>query len=573
MRDLKRSLRQHDLAFLRVIAENWGADLIGLSQREAAEHLANAVLAADLPAEAADLPPDEQAGLQSLIDADGRMLADPFFRQFGSIRPTGPGRLERERPWAHPSSPAEALWYRGLLFRAFEQTELGTQEFVYLPDDVRDMFPTRAATVRPELSPTGRIIARWVSTTGLTDDCCTLLACLHRNPYLSAAEDQILRYMSYKDRARLGMIWAIALDAGLLEADGDMVRPHPLAASEWLSSSYPDQASALALTWLDSTRWNDLRNVPSLRLEHTGWQNDPCPPRQLLLDILSGLDPATWWELDSLPAAVKATIPDFQRTSGEYDSWYLRDAGTDEYLLGFQHWDRVEGALLRFLATGPFYWLGLVELGEDADGVAVAFRPTAAGSAFAEVRSFPFPPGPAQVRIGVRADATIVVSAATDRLTRFQVARLTDWEPLVAGSAAPSYRYRLTPRSLSRAKQAGISLSRALAFLASKSGHPLPESVTAAVASWKSQGAQVRLRQVTLLQVRTAAVLDQLRAASQVRPLLGETIGPLTIAVRTADWPRLVNALAESGLLCELEEDDLAVPLDPTEASPGFAYD
>jgi len=150
---------------------------------------------------------------------------------------------------------------------------------------------------------------------------------------------------------------------------------------------------------------------------------------------------------------------------------------------------------------------------------------------------------------------------------------LTDWEPLAAGSAAPSYRYRLTPRSLSRARQAGISLSRALAFLASKSGHPLPESVTAAVASWKSQGAQVRLRQVTLLQVRTVAVLDQLRAASQVRPLLGETIGPLTIAVRTADWPRLVSALAESGLLCELEEDDLAVPLDPTEASPGFAYD
>jgi hypothetical protein len=97
--------------------------------------------------------------------------------------------------------------------------------------------------------------------------------------------------------------------------------------------------------------------------------------------------------------------------------------------------------------------------------------------------------------------------------------------------------------------------------------------VTAAVASWKSQGAQVRLLQVTLLQVRTVAVLDQLRAAPQVRPLLGETIGPLAITVRTADWPRLVSALAELGLLCELEEYDLAAPLDPAGASPGFAYD
>jgi hypothetical protein len=93
------------------------------------------------------------------------------------------------------------------------------------------------------------------------------------------------------------------------------------------------------------------------------------------------------------------------------------------------------------------------------------------------------------------------------------------------------------------------------------------------VESWKSQGAQVRLRQVTLLHVRNVAVLDQLRAAPQVRPLLGETIGPLAITVRTADRLRLVSALAESGLLCELEEDDLAAPVDPTEASPGFAYD
>ena len=26
--------------------------------------------------------------------------------------------------------------------------------------------------------------------------------------------------------------------------------------------------------------------------------------------------------------------------------------------MGYQHWDQVEGALLRFLVSGPLYWLG-----------------------------------------------------------------------------------------------------------------------------------------------------------------------------------------------------------------------
>ena len=74
--------------------------------------------------------------------------------------------------------------------------------------------------------------------------------------------------------------------------------------------------------------------------------------------------------------------------------------------------------------------------------------------------------------------------------------------------------------------QAGIPLDRALAFLAEKSGRPLPDSVQAAVASWQQSGIQVRMRTLTVLQVRDPAVLDRLRAAPQVRRFLGETLGP-----------------------------------------------
>lgn len=557
MRDLRKSLRQYDAALMRAIAESWGVDLTGLAPRQAAEQLAAAMLAADLQAEVSELPAREQAAVQGLLAGGGRMLAAPFFRQYGAIRLVGPGRLTRERPWEDPSSPAEALWYRGLLFRAFEQTDLGSQEFVYLPNDVRDALPAPAEGLpRPQLVPAEGEITRRLPAADLVDDCCTLLAYAQRNvipahPHPALPEEEILPYMRYKERARLRMIWTLALQAGLLDVRGDAVRPHPDAALQWLQASYPEQAAALAQAWLDSISYNDLRQVPTLRPEPTGWQNDPRPPRQLMLEILSELDPKVWWQLDSLPAGVKAAIPDFQRTAGEYDAWYLRDAATDEYLLGFQHWDQVEGALLCFLVIGPLHWLGLAELGEDAQGEIVAFCPTAAGRAFAQVKSFPYPPGPTEARIRVHADSTVIVPAATNRLTRFQVARLTEWEPLVPGDTV--YRYRLTPRSLIRTEEAGIPLPRALSFLAGRSGQPLPEPVKKAVESWEQHGVQVRLRREILLQVRDAELLDQLRAEPKVRPLLGEAVGPLVIAVRTADWPRLVSAIAELGLLTDVE--------------------
>lgn len=557
MRDLRLSLQEHDAALMRVVAQSWGVDLTGLSQQEAAEELSAAMLGADLPSEVGELPAAERAAVQALLAGGGRMLADSFFRQFGSIRPVGPGRLTRERPWAEPESPAEALWYRGLLFRGFERTELGSQEFVYLPDDVRRVLPAlTAALARPQIAPSQERVTRWPPAANLVDDFCTVLAYAQRNlipvhPQPAAPEDALLAYLRCKERTRLQMVWTLALETGLLDASGSAVRPHPRAARQWLQAPYPEQAAALAQSWLDSAAYNDLWNVPSLRPEPTGWQNDPRPPRQLMLDILGDLDPNTWWQLDSLLAGVKAAIPDFQRTSGKYDAWYLRDAVTNEYLLGFEHWDRVEGALLRFLVVGPLHWLGLVELGEDANSEVVAFCPTAAGRAFAQVKSFPYPPGPTEARIRVNADATISVPVATDRFTRFQVARLTDWEPVAPGETV--YWYRLTPRSLTRAGEAGIALPRALTFLASRSGQPLPEPVKKAVESWEEKGVQVRLRHEMLLHVRDAGLLDELRAAPRVQPLLGEAIGPLVVTVRTADWRRLVSAIAEMGLLSDVE--------------------
>ncbi|MBN1314137.1 MAG: helicase-associated domain-containing protein [Anaerolineales bacterium] len=559
MSDLRRALSQHDIMLLQVIAESWGVDTSGLSRRQLAGQLANHILTVDWVSEFAELAENEQHALNSLLVAGGKMLATPFHRQFGSIRLFGPGRLVRDRPWTAPVGPAEGLWYRGLLFMTFEQTELGSQQVVFIPDDLIVKLPAPVPeNPHLQLVPASeqQTIVRRPPSTGLVDDCCTVLAFTQRYlvqalPQPDIPAESILHYMRYKDRARFEMIWALALDAGLLHTSGEAIRPHAQSARNWLQLPIPRQAAIMVQTWLKSSRWNELEQTPGLILEPTGWKNDPDIVRQFALDCLREMDTDNWVLLDSFPQAVKLARPDFQRTGGEYDSWYIRDAQSGEYVMGFQHWDRVEGALLRFLVTGPLFWLELVELGEDPANQAIYFRPTKAGRTFAEVHSFPYPLGPTQVRIQVNTDATITVPAAIDSFTRFQVARLVEWEPLGANDSV--YRYRLTPHSLERAVAAEISLDRAFDFLATKNGKPLPEPVKMAVKTWREKGAQVQVRQVSVLQVTDAAIMDQLRSSPKVRRYLGEPLGECAVTVKTSNRGQLVRAIAELGLLADVD--------------------
>src|SRR5258707_9319744 len=93
----------------------------------------------------------------------------------------------------------------------------------------------------------------------------------------------------------------------------------------------------------------------------------------------------TWWSVDQLINAVKEEEADFQRPNGDYDSWYIRDAATNQYLRGFETWDKVDGAVLRFILTGPMHGLGLVDTAENGG----ACRLTAYGRAFIDLADWP----------------------------------------------------------------------------------------------------------------------------------------------------------------------------------------
>ncbi|MEN8097934.1 MAG: hypothetical protein ABFQ89_02555 [Chloroflexota bacterium] len=570
MPDLRSSLIEHDIALLRAIGESWGLDLGGLSRQGAIDQLYRAMLDADVRAETGALPDSAREAYDHLVSIGGSAKAGPFFRQYGEIRPFGPGRLEREMPWHDPVNQAEVLWYHGLIYLYYERTDLGDVQMVYVPQELQRRMPSRLTpALLPKLEPSSSTVRSCEPFTepqlpeaGLVEDCCTLLAFVQRNGDRIQNEDDVpfadlVPYVQAPMEDRLCMLWTVSFEMGLMEKVDDATRLDSDVASAWMRTSYPEQASAIAKAWVESEVWNDLRRMPGVVIEDTGWTNDPLLPRRLVLDLLAELDRNVWYELDSLAHSVKEVNPDFQRTTGEYEKWHIRSIDDNRLLTGFENWDQVEGELLLYLIKGPMRWLGLIELGENLAGKVIAFRPTVAGQTFTRVESYPYPPGPAAARIQVHANGLIHVPLGTDRLTRFQVARLTDWVPL-----KKNYSYWITPGSLSRAQESGTPIGRALSFLASRSGKPVPESLQRAIQTWQSDGTLVNLRKVRILQVQHAHIMQRLRSSPELKGILGEPIGPTASLVNVSDWTVIYGRLAELGYLADVDWVDHTLSVD-----------
>lgn len=570
MRTLQQCLLDTDLIRLRAIARFWDVDLTTSRQRDVALQLAEAMIAPQAVAAAREaLPDDQRRALDALLAAGGQMPLKVFARDWGEIRAMGPARMDRERPWREPISPVEGLWYRGFVSRAFEQGDEGTYEAIFVPTELQEHLlatptPSAAIILEPASEPS---IVR-AAGNALLDDACTLLAYLQNERMRPQAdggwparhESLLTRRLRDPDPARLallhhlvwGLKWLRVVDSGHL-------RPDPGPVTAWLQSSPHQQRRALAEAWRDDQSWNDLFHVPALIPEDTGaWRNDPLLARKAILRHLRACAPGTWYKLDDFVGAVKQATPDFQRPDGDYATWYIRDAVTGTYLSGFENWDEVEGALIRYLVTGPLAWLGLVNLGSSSPGVPfTAFRLTLIGAVFLGLIAPP--PEPALAPLTLRHDFSVIVPPAR-RYDRFQLARVADWvsSPLVGGVEGGEllFTYRLTPVSLDRARQQGIFVARVLEFLEQAIDAAVPRSIEAALTRWDARGAEARLERMVVLRLASEELMAQVLASPPARRLIREQIGPAAALVREKDWPRLVAALGDIGLVPDVIDLD-----------------
>ncbi len=550
MRTLEQALQDHELIVLRVLGEWWELDLTGTDKLGCVSALAEVLSHLDMTQEVHFVTPEETAALNDLIASGGRMPVASFSRKHGEVRLMGPGKLEREEPWFDPVSASESLWYRGFLYRAFDETADGVMEFYYLPDEMIAQFAQTAgaaptpvsAEKTPTLTPVSAPDEIQTAVTDAVDDLTTLLAIAQTTPDLLDHAPDLSRYLQNSDSDRQSLLMTLADEMGLLRHTENGLRPTKTAVS-WLQQSRETQLQEIANAW-SSSIWNDLCHTPGLRCEGEGWSNDPLLARTALLEKL--VQTSEWYSLKALVDLIKETDSDFQRPDGNYDTWYVRDMQSDAYVRGFANWNLVEGRLLRFLVKGPLFWLGMVEIGTTVTN-AQYFRLT--DRALNWLKDIPVSSDEISVPLVVQADGTILVPHNASRYQRFRAARVGEMQPVEPGQP---YAYRLTPHSLVQAQQQGIQPDRVLSFLAEASDRPLPASVKRGISRWQERGVEGRMETAVILRVKEAGILETLRTNPKTRDLLGESLGDLAVIVRPDDWLHLQKITAELGLLLDV---------------------
>jgi len=546
MPTLAQSLHDHDLGLIHIIAQLWGIEIEAPNLDQARKSLVSQMLDAPLLEEIFEsLPQRAQQALSSLRLSGKRQPWPQFSRRYGEIREMGPNKRDREKPFLNPVSDSEILWYRGLIGRAFFQTPEGTLEFVFLPDDLAEILPENQSRSDLPLSrpatPEERADIRPVNDS-ILDHACTLLAAQRLG-----FDGTALESLSADWPMPLAALTTLLRAAGLVNQQS---RPVTEKVKTFLELSRSQALSSLVQSWIPSDSYNDLRLIPHLSFEGE-WSNDPQLTRQTVLGMLDGLKGDTWWSLPGFIASVKSRFPDFQRPVGDYDTWYIKDKTSDSYLRGFEHWDAVEGELLRQLLTGPLHWLGLIDLAaKDKDGKPLAFRFSRWAGALLEGQP---PKGMAkeESKLTVDSKLRVMVPNLAPRALRYLVSRFCEWLPPVKSE----YRYRITPASLIKAEEQGLQVKQLLTLLRRYSGAELPPNLVQALKRWQQHGPQANLEQMLVLRVSHPKILNALRESRAGR-FLGDPLGATSVVVKAGAWQQVIEALGEMGYLSEIRSEN-----------------
>ncbi|MCZ7553983.1 MAG: helicase-associated domain-containing protein [Anaerolineales bacterium] len=503
MPDLEQSLQGLDLGHLKIIAQHWGIEFTAPDARVGVPRLVAMIGDAELLTKVvAELPAEARQALDELINHNGRMPWALFTRRYGPLREMGAARRDRDRPFSNKqASASEALWYRGLIGRAFFDTAEGPEEFAYVPDDFLFVLPREADTSAAYPLP-GRPATQAekdyviLADDKIIDDACTYMAGIRIGMASASIQPHLISGSESRYPINTTVLEKLLITNELLDQNGQLLLE---PVRQFLEKDRSESLLLLFRGWLSSPLFNDLLLIPGMKAEGA-WRNDPLSARQTIMDFLSRVpggipganEKPTFWSLNSFVNAIRENQPDFQRSSGDYDAWYLVDTRSGGYLRGIENWDRVDGELIRFIITGPLHWLGLLDLGfTSAPGAseplqASAFRFTVLAQALLNLKP---PKGLSKDadNLQLSSGGRIEASRFLPRPARYQLARFAEWE----GCKRDHYLYQLTPHSLARASKQGLTIQHLLSLFSRYSKH-VPPSLTRALENWEQRGREAR---------------------------------------------------------------------------------
>ncbi|MCI0708589.1 MAG: helicase-associated domain-containing protein [Chloroflexi bacterium] len=576
MPTLLQTLRDYDSHLLTIIANRWDIDLSTEDARGIAAELSEAMIDTENAGhEWSRLDDKERGAMQMLLASKGYQMPEvQFSRLYGEIRQMGEDKRKRESPHLNPNGIAESLYYRGLIGSAFDQGKVGNQKFVFVPEDLATVLPVHqtgfdltaedddfAVAEAAPLPPHEPILTHLTveepgyvqrADTLIVDDMTTLLAYLQMHRGLEDERQMLGNFLGPKSPARLRMLVALAMELGIVD---DMLQPERAAAKKWLEAPRPDQVQALMSAWQRTYFFDELWHVPSLQPDDAGWEHDPTLLRDALRTMFELLPGKEWASIPAFIATIKDEEPDFQRPGGDYDSWYIRDTASGDYLNGYETWDIVEGATLFLAIIGPLHWLSIVDLGRGSSAESImetdAFRMTAYGRAWAGIERFPQSPESTKPVV-IEPDGKIMVSRLVSRYDRFQLARFSEWLEI-----SDPFVYQLTSKSLNRAAEQGIETNHVEAFLKRASGSELPSPVInvlkRGVEVQTTERGSVMIQSLVVLQVDAPEQLQFLWERPEYRRFLGKRLGPTAVTVRTDQVQGLIEALEDQGIGVDAE--------------------
>ncbi|MBE9479018.1 MAG: helicase-associated domain-containing protein, partial [Chloroflexi bacterium] len=452
-------------------------------------------------------------------------------------------------PWRSPASPVEVLWYRGMIGRAFADTPKGPQEFAYIPTDLLQMLseslPDYSASSLSPLKQDPKHV--YMATSAAVDDATTLLAAMRRTPFpsfeLSRKPGPTLeRFLLIPSLHNL----LLTILQEILIIEGPPWTPNPERTRAFIDASRSHAIRDLLLAWKNSVTWNDLAVLPHIVCNTDAWPNDARLSRQGVLDLLQPLKPGLWWDLNDFVEKIRQTDPAFQRPGGDFDSWYLQNQ-SGIFLHGIENWNMVDGALIRSVITGPLHWLGAVDLGQDSQSASItSFRLTSVSALLYD------PKAPVHVEepdkaIVIHSDGRIIVPRGVNGAVRYQIARFSHWVSV----ENEKYEYRLTPSTLQRAREQGLSHQHIRTVLEKTCESPLPRPVDLALTRWAERGTEANIKQYWILRAQSPDVLEMLRSKKSTNRYLKEILSPTTAIVQHSNWPKLQAAAARLGFLID----------------------
>jgi hypothetical protein len=483
---------------LEAIAEGWGVSLTDEQAREIVDCLAKEMTSDEALHMVLRQLTDVELEALAFVAQTGQVRAHVLARRYGVVRRLGPGRLEWEQAWHNPGSAAERLWFLGLIHRTYGQDEKYLGEVFFVPPEILAALPPMSVAkpvFQVERARTPPIVRHDLDA--LARDAFVILSHL-RNHDVRGRKGVLARHELGKIRPRLStdhpsrllFLQRACQQAGLIRREEGAWQPTDQAAT-WLKQEALARRGSLFRAWLEDEDWNDLCLMPTVSCEDTGWRNDPILGRKGILHYVSRCPRGSWLTIESLIESVHQVDPDFMRPDGDYDSWFIRDVETGQYLMGYRSWDKVEGALIRYVLEYPLRWLGMVAIGHtEREGTADSFRLTRDGASILGLSVSGTAPSDAggkqtsaPTAIAVQADFLVLVPGGISWYDRFLLERFARWLDEQAGTA----RYQIDAQSVSVALQRGVTIEQIERFLRRTTCGQVHNQVVRTLRAWRPE--------------------------------------------------------------------------------------